>query len=469
MPTRATYLAATVNGSAVVQIMSARCSFGYDQQVSEAVIYVPRAPTQNIGTWAASHAYGAGAVVRPTSRNGHTYVAAVGGTSGGSQPTWPTTPGATVVNGGVTWEEGGVDAVYDDAIVLAMGAGTNNFARFVGVLRRFDFTLAPRMVGLVCFGPLVRAQQYENNQEGSGSPGGLDLIDLLGAGSGTDQAIVQAVLGRVPGLSFTSGNIGGTGVTFGAQVTTLSPSPFLWRNGQNPSIRLDVGGKGETALEYIARIDAVSAVYTDSTSPAGFYRTYEQVDGTIRRALLGSRPRGTADFTFTEGTDIWQGSSSREYPTANRVYVQGYDYAGASGHGMGPVSNLLSSTIQSSNPYMPSTEQHTFTFSSPLLERGLDAEAGTGMSCETVANALMLDVNRETVRADFTTPRDDVIGPGATVLVQAAGGLPDRLGIGENLWVTHVDISVDEDGAFSQRLQCLGGGLPDNYTSAPPV
>lgn len=465
MPTRATNFSATVNGFAILNLKSGRCSFGFDMMVSESVIYVPRASQMPSTTWAASHAYLAGEVVRPTTRNGHLYQVIVAGTSGGSEPTWPTTSGGTVTNGGVTFQEFGIDIVYDDNVVVTMGAGTNNVARFNGLFRRFDYTLSPRLVGLVCFGHLVRAQRYENNDEGSGSPGGLDLVDLLGASSGTDEDLVQAVLDRVPNLSYTSGNIGGTGITFGSQVTVLSPSPFLWRNGANPSIKVDVGGKGETALEYIQRIDAVSAVYTNSTSPAGFYRLYEQVGGTIRRALLGSRPRATADFTFTEGVDIEQGSSSREYPIANRVYVQGFDY----GRGGGPVSNLFSSTIQSSNPFMSSGEKHTYTFSSPLIERGLEADAGAGISCERIANALMLDVNRETVRLSFRTPLDYVMGPGSTILVQAAGGVPDRFGIGEGLWIVHNDISVAEDGRFGQNPQCLGGGLPDSYTSAPPV
>jgi hypothetical protein len=464
VPTRQTLLSATTNTFPILQLLSARCSFGFDMQVSEAVLYVPRASQMPSTTWAASHAYSAAQVVKPTTRNGHLYQVIVAGTSGGSQPTFPTTAGGTVTDGGVTWQEFGIDIVYDDNVVLTMGAGTNNVVRFNGLFRRFDYSLYPRMVGLVCFGHLVRAQQYENNDEGVGSPGGLDINDLAGAAA-TDATIVRAVLDHVPQLSYTAGNIGGTSTAWGTQITTLSPSPFLWRNGQNPSIKVDIGGKGETALEYIQRIDAVSAIYTNSTSAAGFYRLYEQVGGTIRRALLGSRPRNTADFTFTEGVDIEQGSSSREFPLANRVYVQGFDY----GKIGGPVNNLASSTIQSSNPFMPSTEKHTYTFSSPLIERGLDADAGSGMSCEKIANALMLDVNRETVRCTFTTPLDYLIGPGSTVLAQAAGGIPDRLGIGENLWVTHNDISVGEDGHFSQQLQCLGGGLPDNYTSAPPI
>lgn len=472
MPTRQSLLSATVNGLPILQLLSGRCSFGFDMMVSEAVLYVPRASQMPSTTWTASHAYLAAQVVKPTTRNGHLYQVIVAGTSGGSQPAFPTTAGGTVTDGGVTWQEFGIDIIYDDNIVVTMGAGTNNVVRFNGLFRRFDYSLSPRMVGLVCFGHLIRAQQYENNDEGAGSPGGLDINDLQSGGVGTtstDQNIVIAVLSRVPNLAYTSGNIAGTGVIFGGQVTTLGPSPFLWRNGQNPSIKLDVGGKGETALEYIQRIDAVSAVYTNSTSPAGFYRLYEQVGGTIRRSLLGSRPRGVVDFTFTEGVDIEAGTSSREYPAANRVYVQGYDYASRSGHGMGPVSNLQSTTIQSNNPFMPSTEKHTYTFSSPLLERGLDADAGTGMSCETVANALMLDVNRELVRCTFTTPLDYLIGPGTTILVQSPGGIPDRLGIGEPLWVVHNDISVGEDGHFSQQPQGLGGGLPDNYTPAPLI
>lgn len=464
MPTRQTLLSATTNTFSILQLLSARCSFGFDMQVSEAVLYVPRASQMPSTTWAASHAYLAEEVVKPTTRNGHLYQVIVAGTSGGSQPTWPTTAGGTVTNGGVTFQEFGVDIVYDDNVIVTMGAGVNNVVRFNGLFRRFDYTLYPRMVGLVCFGHLVRAQQYENNDEGAGSPGGLDINDLAGAGA-LDATIVKAVLDRVPQLSYTAGNIGGTSTAWGTQVTPLHPSPFLWRNGQNPSIKVDIGGKGETALEYIQRIDAVSAIYTNSTSAAGFYRLYEQVGGTIRRALLGSRPRGTEDFTFTEGVDIAQGTSSREYPIANRVYVQGFDY----GKIGGPVSNLLSTTIQSSNPFMLITEKHTYTFSSPLIERGLDADAGSGMSCETVANALMLDVNRETVRCTFTTPLDYLMGPGSTILVQSPGGIPDRLGIGERLWVIHIDITVGEDGQFNQQPQCLGGGPVDAYTSAPPI
>jgi hypothetical protein len=54
--------------------------------------------------WAATHAYVVNDIVRPTTSNGFIYRCTVAGTSGGAQPSFPTTPiGATVTDGGVTW------------------------------------------------------------------------------------------------------------------------------------------------------------------------------------------------------------------------------------------------------------------------------------------------------------------------------------------------------------------------------
>lgn len=54
--------------------------------------------------WAASTAYSVGDYVIPTTANGHIYKCTVAGTSGSSEPVWPTTDGNIVVDGGVTWE-----------------------------------------------------------------------------------------------------------------------------------------------------------------------------------------------------------------------------------------------------------------------------------------------------------------------------------------------------------------------------
>lgn len=53
--------------------------------------------------WAATTALSLGAVRRPTTSNGYRYVVTTAGSTGGSEPAWPTTPGATVTNGSVTF------------------------------------------------------------------------------------------------------------------------------------------------------------------------------------------------------------------------------------------------------------------------------------------------------------------------------------------------------------------------------
>jgi len=53
--------------------------------------------------WAAATAKTSGQLVTPTVANNYTYRCTTGGTTGGSQPTWPTTIGATVADGSVVW------------------------------------------------------------------------------------------------------------------------------------------------------------------------------------------------------------------------------------------------------------------------------------------------------------------------------------------------------------------------------
>jgi hypothetical protein len=57
--------------------------------------------------WAAQTAYALAAEAVPLVRNGHYYVVSVAGTSGATEPTWPTTTDGTVDDGTVTWQEAG--------------------------------------------------------------------------------------------------------------------------------------------------------------------------------------------------------------------------------------------------------------------------------------------------------------------------------------------------------------------------
>jgi hypothetical protein len=75
-----------------------------------AINFANRANTP--AAWLANHAYGVASngtatavgLVQPTVANGFVYRCIVAGTTGSTQPTWPTTVGATVADGTVTWE-----------------------------------------------------------------------------------------------------------------------------------------------------------------------------------------------------------------------------------------------------------------------------------------------------------------------------------------------------------------------------
>ena len=53
--------------------------------------------------WAATTAYSLNNRVKPTSQNGYYYVCSTAGTTGGTQPAWPTQDGLTVTDGTVVW------------------------------------------------------------------------------------------------------------------------------------------------------------------------------------------------------------------------------------------------------------------------------------------------------------------------------------------------------------------------------
>lgn len=66
-------------------------------------------PTSKGIAWQASTAYALGQPVLPVTQNGHLYWASTAGTSGSTQPTWPTN-GGTVTDGTVVWTDLGTTA-----------------------------------------------------------------------------------------------------------------------------------------------------------------------------------------------------------------------------------------------------------------------------------------------------------------------------------------------------------------------
>lgn len=74
--------------------------------------------------WAGTEAVALGVARVPTTRNGHYYTVTTAGTTGASEPTWPTTSGATVADGTAVWTESGPapwTATYDLNAAAAEG------------------------------------------------------------------------------------------------------------------------------------------------------------------------------------------------------------------------------------------------------------------------------------------------------------------------------------------------------------
>lgn len=80
-------------------------------QNSEQGVFIPEIyggdPAPEV--WVASTAYTLNDAIYPVTRNGHYYLVTTAGTTGDTQPTWPTTSGGTVTNGTVTFTEAGRD------------------------------------------------------------------------------------------------------------------------------------------------------------------------------------------------------------------------------------------------------------------------------------------------------------------------------------------------------------------------
>lgn len=84
------------------------------------LVFVPTSelPSEVAVAWAASTAYGYGALVRPSPRNGLLYTCIRAGTSGQTAPSWPTAYDDPVDDGGAQWERS--ETVDDDEPTIVL-------------------------------------------------------------------------------------------------------------------------------------------------------------------------------------------------------------------------------------------------------------------------------------------------------------------------------------------------------------
>jgi hypothetical protein len=337
-----------------------------------------------------------------------------------------------------------VNVNYWSPIEIRMGCapGHGVSVRFNGYVVPVDNTLYPIEGTLVCKGNLYRAQWVRNQEEG-----GTVLADP-DTGGAPDEQQVLTVLGACgvtngqDGGPVTSATVGGTGKALGSlfignEGDSFTPLPWMW-------------AEGEPGLAVIERLDEISV--PDDAS--GRYRTFETLGGTVFRTKLATAPTTTPDFTFTEGVDVLEARITRDPAgAANKVTVNGAPLdVGSLPAGVVTVETFTASTPDA--PYLPPGVAYVgMTFSSPLIEKSLVADPGDVVSCEAVARFLLAEYNCVLDVLEFSTPRDDLLGPGQTIHLHSP-----RLGItdpNQHYWLQRLEITYDERGQFTQRLTCV--------------
>jgi hypothetical protein len=258
----------------------------------------------------------------------------------------------------------------------------------------------------------------------------------------TDESQVEAVLTKA-NVPFTPSNIGGTGTVFGTQRWDFDLShtgPFTWPDQ-------------EPGLSYTNRIDEVSLAQ-DAGGNWGQYVLVETLAGEIFRVLVTSNPQmvGDADFTLVEHVDLLEGSTSDHDVdhVANQISTEPADPLAFG-------STINQYVLAAPSPYLPADVPNgpdgypEILYSHPqnaMLEKRLTADPGEGMSAEKMARYLLARLNTELVTAEIVTHRDDLFGPGQTIMVDS----PTRLGITQRMWLRSLSIQLTEEGMFTQRL-----------------
>ena len=217
--------------------------------------------------WAASTSYNVGDYVNPTSWNGYSYKCTVAGTTGSTEPTWPTTIGDTVTDGTVTWEcvaIRGNNNIYIGYDIEGQQNDTNqlNIGNLIYGDLEDKYWMIPQNVNVPSaksgFGIFYVA-----------SDGNLHYIDT----SGTDNSLTPVSSG---------GSVGGS---YGLNVESLSGDKTLTAGTDSIYQYLDPNGAYRTIT-----LDTTNATAGDrfvirnngvSTSSSIYYLTIEAGSSTI--------------------------------------------------------------------------------------------------------------------------------------------------------------------------------------------
>jgi hypothetical protein len=90
-------------GNGILINPSTGSNFYFDISHNQIIGFAPPDTILNVAAWASTTVIPYYSQIKPTVFNSRLYSTTGGGTTGSTEPTWPTTPGATVVDGTVTW------------------------------------------------------------------------------------------------------------------------------------------------------------------------------------------------------------------------------------------------------------------------------------------------------------------------------------------------------------------------------
>ncbi|HET9953603.1 MAG TPA: hypothetical protein VFQ61_03820 [Polyangiaceae bacterium] len=234
-------------------------------------------------SWAATTAFTTGKLAIPATPNGYYYKATTGGTTGGSAPTWPTTVGATVVDGSVTWTNMGTAPAIPQSTLLAVGTYGYDAAGYLAQATASALTSG----GSIAW-PSPAADKTDNDITWTYIGGRAEADDVQGISVLSGGGVADVLIGN--NLANTlNGNAGNDVLMGGPLMTPSANCPVDKLNGgdgndwfdmgpddavnpltQNDCTQVVAGGLGTDVVDYSRRTSNGNVLAKlDGTTPSG--------------------------------------------------------------------------------------------------------------------------------------------------------------------------------------------------------
>jgi hypothetical protein len=301
---------------------------------------------------------------------------------------------------------------YDRRLTLGMGNGENDLLRFDGLLWEPSWGGPKGKFSATGRGRLSRLETFRQT-----NPKGQLPEALTGTLHPTLGQLVMGIL-DVVGIEYAPENIDDDPTIL---LGTIDPSPLRWQHNH-------------TARQYLSELEKVAVGR----------RLFETLASDVFFYPVVGRPRGSSDFTFTAGVDIFADWSTVRTVRRAHNYVSVIGFARSHED-----ADRITYQDWTPNAFQPEGTPYPIELHSDWIQTTAHAQA--------MWDFLGQEHSREWVEATFVTYRDDALGPGQTISVL----LPDGH-VTEPMWLRGV--SGYCRGKWRQHLRLQGGGeAPEDY------